>query len=731
MGDSNYAIGVDIGGTFTDCIVVDDSGRTTIGKTTSTHGDLPTGVLNSIGAAAGQLGTDTETLLSATRSVYHGSTVGTNALVEGRTSTVGLIATRGHGDSIFMMQAGERLRGLPPETLAHVAAQPKPAPLVPKHLVAEVDGRVTFDGRVLVPLRDESVTEAIDQLIEAGAEAFSVALLWSFANNEHELRVRDLIHERLPGAFVSLSHQVAPRPGEYQRTVATVINSAIGPVMDAYLGELEDALQGAGYAHRLQLMSCSGGVIDVEEARRSPVLTIGSGPTAGVIGSRALAARTAAASARVGAGAVVVDSGGTGSGPVGSAPAPANVVTTDMGGTTLDVGVIDGGRPLTRPTSRHGQFEYFVPTVDVRSIGAGGGSIVQFNEDLGTITVGPRSAGSIPGPACYGRGGTMATVTDADLVLGYLDHEFFLNGAMPLDLDASLRVLEAAGAPVGLSAVETAAAAARIVDSQMADAIRLASVQQGYDPRDFTVYAYGGAGPVHASGYARELGVSRVVVPLSDFASGWSAFGVATSEAVVVREMGRASSSPFSPAFFNDAWPDLEAEVRRRLLAQGAREDQIVLERIVDTKYRNQFSVIPVSAPPGTWDDEVVAEFVGAFEAEYARLFGEGSGSASAGYATTGLAVRGVADIGQYEPTIHEPVASDTAPTIKRTRKVVYYEDEGLAPRDVPVFDGTTFVHGMTVAGPAIIEYPDTTVVVRPAQTSLVDEFGSIHLLLP
>lgn len=701
-----FAIGVDIGGTFTDCIVVGSRGRTALGKSLSTYdGELSSGVLDAIGVAAEQLGVKRADLLAATRSVYHGSTVGTNALVERRTARVGLIATRGHGDCLSFMQAGERLRGMPPNVVAHVAAQPKPEPLVAHNLVTEVDERVTFDGCALVALNDESARAAIRHLLGQKVEAIAVSLLWSFANPAHELRIRELIREVDPAMFVSLSHEVAPRPGEYQRTVTTVINSLIGPVMNAYLGKLESALQSAGYRHRLQLMSCSGGVISVDEARLKPVLTIGSGPAAGVIGSRTLAIKIAELDG-----------------------APANVVTTDMGGTTLDIGVISQGVPLTRGSIRHEQYEYFAPTVDVRSLGAGGGSIVHYNARLGSLTVGPRSAGSTPGPACYGRGGTEATVCDADLALGYLDADTFLHGRMKLNRQASLDALARAGAPLGLDAIQTAAAAARIVDNQMADAIRLASVQQGYDPRQFTLFAYGGCGPVHASGYARELGIGRVIIPLSDFASGWSAFGIGTSEAVVVREIGSAQVSPFDPQFFNRHFASLEAEVRERLLAQGAGKDQIRLTRLVELRYRSQVNEIAITAPDGTYGAAQVDALLAEFEREYARLYGQGVG-AEGGYALTVVRVRGAANITNHTLPVREKARAGSRLERKSERSVLFYEQMTRGAVPVPVYDGPAYSYGMEpLQGPAIVEFPDTSVVVRPGMSAAADSLGNLVL---
>jgi N-methylhydantoinase A len=525
--------------------------------------------------------------------------------------------------------------------------------------------------------------------------------------------VRELLRELAPGAFVSVSHEVAPRPGEYPRTVATVINSLIGPVMEAYLDELESSLRNSGYLHDLQLMTCSGGVINLEDARLRPVLTIGSGPAAGVMGARTLAAAHAAAS-----------NGNT------TSSAITGAVTTDMGGTTLDVGVIRGTEPLRRGTSRHGQYEYFVPTVDVRSIGAGGGSIIRFDDSLGSLTVGPQSAGSRPGPACYGRGGTEPTVTDADVVLGYLNPDYFLEGRMALDAKAAVAALERVGKHVNMDAEQTAAAAIRIIENQMADAIRLASVQQGYDPRDFVLYAYGGAGPVHAGGYARELGVKKVVVPLSDFASGWSAFGIATSEAVVVREIGRAMTAPFDPEVLNETWAPLEAEVTSRLIVQGAAESDIQLERLVEMKYAMQVHQLPVRAPGGLYDDAKAADLLRAFDEEYDRVFGEGAGYSAAGYALTALRVIGRADIVHYSPRVTPLGADGGAPKRTGEREILLYEGADLLRVTTPTYDGKGFTPGMALDGPAIVEFPDTTVVLKPGQSASVDQFNSVNIAI-
>jgi N-methylhydantoinase A len=697
----SFAIGIDIGGTFTDCVAVDEdaAAELMIGKAPSTPPQFEDGVAAALEAVAKGCQLELESFLAATKAIYHGCTVGTNALVEGRTAKVGLIATRGHSDAIFIMQAGGRLRWQPADYVANRAAQSKPPPLVPKELCAEVDERIAVDGTEVVALNEASVVAAIDRLLDRGVEAFAVALLWSSVNPAHELRIRELILERAPGAFVSVSSEVARRPGEYERTVATVINSLVGPEMTAYLDRLDGRLSDCGYSGPLRIMTCYGGLISLEHARALPVLTIGSGPVAGLIASAGLERR--------------------------SGEARADIITADMGGTTLDVAVIHDGTPIDRATASYGQYEYFVPTHDVRSVGAGGGSVLWFDGE--TLKVGPRSAGAHPGPACYGRGGSAPTVTDADLVLGLLGADSFLGGRLRVDVAAARRALETVGAELGFSVEETAAAAARIVESQMADAIRVETIQQGYDVRTFTMYAYGGAGPVHATALAAELGIRRVLVPLGNFASGWSALGVGTSDAVVVREAGVRMKSPFDPVAMNETWAALESEALATLTEQGIAEGDVSLRRLVEMRFSMQVNEVQVDAPGGSYDDGSVADLVARFETEYERLFGAGSGYPDAGFMLSGMRVRASGKVGGgvIEAASWSPAAGRDA---AKGQRDVYRSDRGRY-EPVDVYDGGA-LRG-SVAGPALIEYEDTTVVLRPGDSGRTTGTGFLVDVAP
>jgi len=693
----SYIVGVDIGGTFTDCVALDTAAgggvAVKIGKASSTPPDFQAGFVSALRAAADQHGISLEDMLASAR-VYHGCTVGTNALVEEKTAKVGLLATRGHIDSTFIMRSGARLKWMPSDYIAHVARHLKPAPLVPRSLCEEIDERIAFDGAAVVSLNEDHARESIQRLVDAGVEGIAISLIWSSANPTHEQRLRELITEIAPELFVSVSHEVSARVGEYERTVATIINTMIGPPMRHYLTALETDLERSGYLGKLQIMSCSGGLIDADVARELPVLTIGSGPVAGLIGAASLS-RT-----------LVGDS--------------QNVVTADIGGTTLDVGMIYDGLPVSRATASHGQYEYFVPTLDVRSVGSGGGSII--HSDGLAIKVGPQSAGADPGPICFGRGGVKPTVTDAAVMLGYFDPDYFFGGRIKLDVASTRKAFTELGEPFGLSAEEAAAAAMRIVNSQMADAIWLTLTQQGYDARDFVLYGFGGGGGLHAASIARELGISRAIIPLSDLAAGWSAFGIASSDALVTDEAGMSMASPFDPEEINRRWRELEGKVLKKLLSQGVERDAIKLTHHAEMRYALQTNQVAVAVAGGEYGHDDVERMVANFEGEYERLFGEGSGYAAAGFQLTSLQVRGRGQMSDLSVESVQLSTGNKTVFSERERKAWWNKDR----HDARVFDGTKLRPGWKESGPVILEFPDTTVLVGPEDFVFIHDTGSV-----
>lgn len=698
-----YIVGVDIGGTFTDCVAIGTSEDGTppvvrIGKSSSTPPDFQTGFIASLRAAAEMHGVALEDML-ANSQVYHGCTVGTNALVEHKTARVGLLASRGHTDTVFIMKAGNRLKFQPAIEIAHVAKQTKPTPLVPKSLCEGIDERIAFDGKVFAALNEDTARDAIRRIVDKGVEAIAISLLWSSVNDTHEKRLRELVHEIAPDLFVSISSEVSPRVGEYERTIATIVNSLIGPPMRLYLEALEVDLKKHGYAESLQIMSCTGGLIDADHARDVPVLTVGSGPVAGLIGAASLAR-----AAEVGGG--------------------RNVITADVGGTTLDIGTIYDGTPVRRPTASYGQYEYFVPTLDVRSVGAGGGSIIR--TEGAVLKVGPHSAGARPGPVCFGRGGQEPTVTDAAVVLGYFDPTYFFGGKITLDTATAEAALARVGAPLGLDGKQTAAAALQIIDSQMADAIWLTLTQQGHDPRDFSLYGFGGGGGLHGAAIARELGARSVVVPMSNLAAGWSAFGISASEALVTEQTAMSLSSPFDPDEINRRWPVLEARVAEKLAKQGVPADAVQFHRFGELRYQLQINQVAVPAEGGVYDAAAVERLVATFEAEYERLYGKGSGFAGVGFGLTSLQIHGTAKLsGMRVGDLVQQGGDASGEASKKPRDVTWYGRGGKA-ETTAVYDGAKLGVGFTAPGPAIIEYPDTTVVVPHGCTAAIDPTGSV-----
>ena len=469
--------------------------------------------------------------------------------------------------------------------------------------------------------------------------------------------------------------------------------------MRLYLEALEIDLKKHGYAGSLQIMSCTGGLIDADHAREVPVLTVGSGPVAGLIGAASLAK-----AAEVGGG--------------------RNVITADVGGTTLDIGTIYDGTPVRRPTASYGQYEYFVPTLDVRSVGAGGGSIIR--TEGAVLKVGPHSAGARPGPVCFGRGGTEPTVTDAAVVLGYFDPAYFFGGKITLDTAAAEAALARVGAPLGLDGRQTAAAALQIIDSQMADAIWLTLTQQGHDPREFSLYGFGGGGGLHSAAIARELGARSVVIPMSNLAAGWSAFGISASEALVSEQTAMSLSSPFDPDEINKRWPVLEERVAAKLAKQGVPAEAIEFHRFGEMRYQLQINQVAVPAEGGVYDAAAVERLVATFEAEYERLYGKGSGFAGVGFGLTSLQVHGTAKLSGLRLGDLVQQGGDAAGDATKTPRDVIWYGRGGKAETTAVYDGAQLGVGFTAQGPAIIEFPDTTVVVPHGCAALVDPTGSV-----
>ncbi|MBM3676844.1 MAG: hydantoinase/oxoprolinase family protein [Actinobacteria bacterium] len=686
-----YYCGVDIGGTFTDCVLVDASGQITLAKASSTPDDFSQGFLDAIDEAARKRGLDPAEIFPEIELLLHGTTVGTNVLVQMRGAKTGLITTRGHRDALIMMRSYGRSAGLPIERLLHVSRHRKPQPIVPPQLIKEVSERVDWAGEVFLPLHEEEAQQAIRELVDEGVEAIAISFLWGFVNPDHETRVKAMVRELAPDVFVTCAHELIAKPGEYERTAAAAINGYVGPSTSRYVARLDEATRRRGYESSLLIMQAAGGVVPANEVAEAPLFTIGSGPVGGVTGAKFLA----------------------------DVLGHRNVIACDMGGTSFDVGLLHDGLPITSSETVINQYTFFMPRLLIESIGSGGGSIIWVDEQSSTLRVGPESAGAQPGPACYGRGGERPTITDANVLLGRYNPDNFLGGRLELDLEAAERAMRAVAEPLGMSTVEAAAGALRIVEYQMADLMRQMTVEQGLDPREFVVYAYGGAGAAHAAVFGRELGCSEVIVPLGDLASTWSALGVMSSDVLHVYEHAELVSSPFDAARFNAIFEEMEERARRQLRDEGFDDDAIELSRFADMKFSLQIHQVEVPVAAGVLTAADMERQIESFIERYESIYGKGSAFTGAGVQIGVFRLTGRGRI--RTPSLPKMTPTGPVPPVGRRR--VYWEEHGFLETDI--YDGAAMGPGAKLTGPAIVELSVTTIVVQPGQRGRIDDYGS------
>jgi len=695
----DYTIGVDIGGTFTDCVVLDQQGFLAVGKALSTPRDFSIGALSAVRDAAQNLGLkDEDELIRSARFFFHACTIGDNTLITRAGAKTGLIATQGFGDAILMMR-GMTAEGLTEQEAAHTSSLVKPDPIVPRTLIEELTERIDYKGTVVIPLKTDDIARAVESLRAQGVESVAVCLLWSIANASHEKMVAEHFKRKCPNVYLSLSSEVAPFLGEYERTATTVFNAYIGPRISAYLNNLERVLRQKNLRDEPLIMQAYGGVLNVSATSANAVGTIESGPTAGVVGSQYL----------------------------GKLIGEENVLATDMGGTTFKVSVIHDGKiekDYNPVIQRH---RILSTKIWVESIGAGGGSIVWIDSETGILKVGPQGAGANPGPVCYQLGGSEPTVSDADLVLGYLNENYFLGGKIRLSKEAATRAIgERTAAPLGMSTIEAAAGIYRIANAHMSDLIRRATVERGHDPRKFVLFAFGGAGPVHAGRYTEDLGIKQVVIPLT--ASVHGATGLISSD--VLYEYGRSDHliAPFDLERLNQNFSILIAQARRDLESRRFKAADIEIVRNLDMRYRYQVHELTLSLPPGTDDlqKKDLGKLYDDFHELYEKSYGQGSGYREAGMEimTFRLTARGRLK----KPNIarHLVAGKDSAQAVKSRRPVYFQEYRDLI--DTAIYDFDKLKSGHEVAGPAIIETPVTTIVVNPKDHAFMDEFRNVRI---
>ena len=695
-----YVIGVDVGGTFTDAVLDDDAGTVLAAKSPSTPPDYSRGVLDVLELLAEQLGISMQEMLAGTHHIAHGTTSSLNALVTGNVPPVGFLTTKGHRDSIFIMNVEGRYLGRSPHELQNVLGQAKDHALLPKRHALEVTERVDRDGTVVVPLDEEQARAAIRSLLDDGIRAIAVSLLWSFRNPAHERRLRELVAEQDPAVFVALSSEISPRIREFSRNATTIMSTQIGPGLRDYLTALEDTLRTFRLAGPLLVMQSNGGAVTAREAPAAAISTIGSVLTGGVVGSVAL----------------------------GRQLGHRNIISTDVGGTTFLAGLIVDGEPVRDTTTVINHHPINVPTLRVDAIGSGGGAIAWLDAG-GNLRIGPRSAQAVPGPACYGNGGSEPTNTDANLVLGILPERGLLGGRKPLSLDLARQAIDTHIAkPLGLSVTEAAAAIYTVQNAQTGDLLRKTIVEAGYDPRDFVLYAFGGAGPAHCARYAAEVGVTEVVVPLGPVASAFSAFGLASSDIVLAAEISDPVVVPFDPARAEQNFTDLEKTVREGLDRQGVRFETIRLEREIDMRYAMQLAEVTAPVTGGPLDAAAIEAAAAAFEQRYAALYGADTGFREAGIQAITFRVRGTGVL-PFSPALPEiPTAAspDSAAAQTGSRPVCLDAAEGFT--GTPVYDYQQLRAGHLLTGPAIVEVPTTTVVIPGGTTAAVDALGNLTI---
>lgn len=682
-----YQVGTDVGGTFTDLWAVDDVGHQVVVKSPTTL-DIVGGVLAVVELAAAEYGRSVADFCGDVTHFGHGTTAGLNALLTGRTAPTALLTTAGFGDTLEIGRLKRQLSGLSELQIGDYLNRGRWAPVVPRDRVFEIEERVDRTGTVLRALDADHADAVIEQIVASGVQAVAVATLWSTANPIHERMLGDRLAALAPQLSVSLSHRIAPSVGEYARTSTTAVNAALSPVMSRYLHILDDALRGAGLTVPVLMMTSEGGVVAADVVADEPVSVLMSGPAAGVVACTAIGRRLGA----------------------------DRILTMDVGGTSFDVGTVIDGAALVRPQFTLGGADIQRPAIDVATIGAGGGSLAVVAD--GMLTVGPQSAGALPGPVCYGKGGKQPTATDADLVLGVLAEEGFGGGAMRLDLAAAREAIRVRVAePLGMSVERAAWGIRTILDSKMSDLLRSVTIERGYDPREFVMFAGGGQGPSHAWALCRELGIERFVVPSS--ATVQSAFGTGTS--ALRRTVARphylrlapgAEASTEQARALADAVDAAAAEARRAFGAAST------VAATASLRYRGQAHALDVSLaePVGRASD--VERILAAFEEQYEQLFGEGAGFREAGFEMTGLRVTATA-----------PAATEVAPApsdkveLTGARPVVF--DDPDVPAECAVYRTRFPRAGQEVAGPALVVFPGQTLVVPPGAVARTDESGN------
>ncbi|MGX9394019.1 hydantoinase/oxoprolinase family protein (plasmid) [Nitrobacteraceae bacterium UC4446_H13] len=678
----HYNIGIDVGGTFTDFVAIAGDGETTIAKSPSTPEDQSIGVLNGLKILAEKLGLPVTELLAQTRRIVHGTTVATNALLERKGAKVGLLTTAGHRDLLEMRE------GLKPERYNLLMAPPEP--LVPRDLRRGIHGRIGYDGSETEPLDEAAILAEIEGFKAKGMTSIAVCYLHAYRNPAHEQRTGELLAQHMPEAYVSLSSDVLPQIKEYERLSTTVVNSYVGPVVKNYLDQLRGRLSEAGFVGPLFIVLSHGGITEVQDAVRLAAATCLSGPAGGIAGARTCAAL------------------------IGE----SNVIPFDMGGTSTEVSLItDGKVVLTSERGLAGE-RIALRSYDILSFAAGGGSIAR-GDQTGGFDVGPQSAGAVPGPACYGRGGAEPTVTDANVLLGYLDPNTFAGGQLQLDVVAAEAAMDRLAGKIGLSREKTAAGIQRLINVKIADGIRLMTLRRGVDPRRFTLLSFGGAAGLHAVEVAREMEVSRVVVPT--VASVLCAWGMLASDLryeVSASHVG--DHEALSDASLRDIYGRLERLARSKLPCGIAQS--VAISRSAEMRYGEQIFEVDVVLDGLDFEAAGVAErVIDRFHARHEELYTYASRDQDVDLVNARVAAIGEMPRGAGLRMMQSQ--SGTAP-IRRMRRLF----TGGRWNEAPVFALDDLGPGLQISGPAIVESETTTIVLHQGDRASVNHFGWLDI---
>jgi len=661
LPETTYTVGVDIGGTFTDIVCAGSDGSFRLMKRPTTKGDPAAAVRDALAAMRADWGIDP----AAIARFAHGSTVATNAVIERKGAKTGIVTTAGFKD---VLEIGRQMRHqmydliLTPET---------PVFLAPGARRKEVRERISAQGEIVTPLDEDDVRRAAAELVADGVEAIAIVFLFSFINPAHERRAAEIIAAAHPHIALSLSAEVDPAFREYERTAVTAFDAYLKPVVADYIARMAGDLAQAGVPAPLQIMQSRGGIGAAANAARRPVRLFLSGPAAGVVGGLT----------------------------VGKSAGAQDLITVDIGGTSCDIALVSGGEPLVRAEGVIDGYTVRVPMVDVTAIGSGGGSIARL-DDAGALRVGPQSAGSEPGPACYGRGGTEATVTDASLVLGYLDPDYFAGGTLRLDSDRARAALRPLAERMGAGVEIAALGIHRVVNAQMAEAMRLVSIGRGIDPRGYALLPLGGAGPIHAAALAAELGISRIVVPPHP--------GVLSAAGLLCAPIEHELSAAFPRPLAGADWGEVEAalaaldrDCARLMAGEGVAPGSAELRHFADVCYIGQGYHLEI--PLSEHEPEPLAALYRDFLAAHDRVYG---------HATEAPArivnLRAVHRVAMPPPAFAAPVMSAARPS--RRRRVLIDAASGF--ETAAVYDRAGLTPGVAIAGPAIVEQPDTTTLV-------------------